>query len=135
MLEPGTTVDSHFVHFDPVDSHLVLGRSGSVTFSDRILGVILTDDTLDGTDDQLGLSGTSYPYGLSYRGVEVSTKSSRDKISLSSDRRTLMIDRFGASNAVDQLRVVTVPEPASLALVGLGALAILGRRRRQTLSP
>ena len=41
------------------------------------------------------------------------------------------VERFGSTMAFDNLQIVAVPEPGSLALLGLGGLCLLRRRRGQ----
>ena len=42
---------------------------GGVRFNEDILGLIITDSSLDDSDYELGYSGTVYPTGLNFRGL------------------------------------------------------------------
>ncbi|RMF86878.1 MAG: hypothetical protein D6739_02515, partial [Nitrospirae bacterium] len=112
-LTPGTiaaatAVDSYLLHFDPVGSTNVVRLTGSVTFDRPILGVLVADNTLAGSDGPLGHPGTLYPTTLALRGLEFP---GQDYLTLSADMRTLELD-WTASDVLDQVRVVTaVPEP------------------------
>ena len=106
-------VSSYYINFDPVGSTLVLGLNGSVTFDEDILGIVLlaglggTPNSFVASDAIFGLPATAYASGDSLHGIELSVQSYRDAISLSSDRRTMTIDRLGTDAAADQLRIIT----------------------------
>ena len=123
----GTSVDSYFFHSDPASGNKIY--DGSVTFSTAILGVILLNATLDATDAQLGHAGTKYPFGND-RGLELSA--TEDNFTLSADKRTLIF-HFSTHSSVDEVRVLTaatVPEPTSVAMLGLGLVILTGVARR-----
>lgn len=129
VARPGQVVSSFIMHFDPVGSTLATGLSGSATFDQDVLGLIVMDDTLDGTDDEFAVSGRVYPTGYDFRGLELSSSAFMDAVTLSADRRTVTINRLGADAAIDQLRIITVvPEPATLAMLLLPS-AVFCRRR------
>ena len=107
-LTPGsiaatTVVDVYFLHFDPVTG--LVNLSGSITFDQDIVGVIVLSDSLDATDRTLGFPGTTYPTGLTTRGLEFGGDFS-DFITLSEDLSTISIDR-SATTGVDQIRIIT----------------------------
>ncbi len=110
-LVPGLTVCSHLIHFDPVGTGLA-SSEGAVTFANDVVGVMTSDANLDASDAVVGNPGTTYPTGLTARGLELSPSS--EVISLSPDKRTIRLS-VRASTAVDQARVLTrcpqAPEP------------------------
>ena len=135
-IAANTSVDSYFFHSDPVSANQIF--SGSVTFTTAILGVIVLSDSLSATDSLLGHPGTTYPTGDGGRGLELST--TQDFFTLSADKKTLTF-QFNTHENVDEVRVLTapttVPEPSSLALLGLGTLVLTGvaSRRRLAATP
>lgn len=125
-VQAGTLVNSYFIHVDNDRNQPGSGKVKlSVTFDTPIIGIMVRDSTLDASDGQLGAAGTIYPTGQRRRSYEFTP----DRIIVSADLRTVTI-RTVSKNDMDEIRILTqVPEPASLALVGLGAAAALFRRR------
>ena len=110
LIAAKTVVDVYFLHFDPVTGLVIL--SGSITFDQDIVGVIVLSDSLDATDRSLGFPGTAYPTGLTTRGLEFGGVNS-DFITLSEDLRTISIDRQ-ATTGMDQIRIITaIPAPVA----------------------
>ena len=122
----GTAVDSYYLHFDPIGfPPLAIRRTGSITFTTNILGLILIADTLEASNGPLGFPGTLY----SAQQVDLTVD---DIVTLSADLRTVAFD-LKTSPATDNLRVVTeatVPEPLPLILLSCGVMLMDWRRLR-----
>ena len=105
-LPAGAIVNSYFAHFDIVGTTGDLTRSGTVTFDEDILGVILLDADLNTSDLILGRDDLAYPEPgeSSLRGLEFGAN---DRITISPDRRTLTVTSRTTTGA-DQFRVVTL---------------------------
>lgn len=99
-IKKGTKVTSYFLHFDGEDSDVE--QSGSITFSQEILGIIVTDSKLDATDDILGATDTAYPTNLDARGQDVG---GQDSVTLEEDRRTLKV-KSSVFGSTDHFRVI-----------------------------
>ena len=97
----GQRVTCYFVHFDPVGCDPSTS-SGSMTFSGDILGIICRDSELNASDGVLGHPGTEYPTGTGSRGLE----SGQDIVTLSQDRRTVIINRFYSTTVGEQMRII-----------------------------
>lgn len=123
-VNPGPKwVNSHLIHFDNQGQPQAGIVTGTVTFDKAIIGVIFTNQRLDLSDAALGNPGTVYPFGVANRGFS----SVIDTFTLLSPW-TL---RFTLANggAMDEIRVLTLPTPGSVAFLGLGAAALVRRRR------
>jgi hypothetical protein len=103
QLASGVDFTSYVLHFDPVGG--VAGQlrtvTGSVTFAEKIIGLVTADETLEATDARLGAIGN---YGDGLRGVQWA---SGDFLSVSSDQLTLSFQLSSPSDQLMQLRVVT----------------------------
>jgi len=117
LIPTGTVVSSHYVFFDPIAGSI----EGTVDFSDDILGVVEVDGDLDASAAELGAPGTTYA-SPSLLGLE-----SGDTVEITGPRQI----RFDvtAGSPGDYVRVITVPEPASLALLVPAGLMLVRRRR------
>ncbi len=109
VIPAGTRVSSHYIHYD---SQAVFGHasSGCVTFDQPIIGVVERDSNLNITNT-LGAQGVDYPGFLSDRGFELGAGAD-DRFTITSDRRTLIIDRVWTLAGVDDLRVITCEDDA-----------------------
>lgn len=121
------TFDSHFIHFDA--SSGVANAQGQVFFSSNVVAVIYDNILLDMTDASLGSGSTLYPTGNPQRSSSIVLGQSSVGVLGNSVRFDLWIT---PANYMSQLRVLTysVPTPGSMALLGLGGLTCLRRRRR-----
>ncbi|MBE3098673.1 MAG: prepilin-type N-terminal cleavage/methylation domain-containing protein [Planctomycetes bacterium] len=97
----GQRINCYFVHYDPGGNGPGVS-SGSMTFPGDILGIICRDAQLDASDSALGYPGTKYATGKKSRGFE----SGQDIVTLSQDRRTVIINRFYTTSVAEQMRVI-----------------------------
>lgn len=105
VIPAGTEVSSHLLHFDIIFTGTPLSATGTVTFSDRIIGVIVTDADLDASDG-LGAVGTTYPApGLGSRGLE--QEDQLDMLEVGCDTITVSLE---ALEILDHVRVITAHE-------------------------
>lgn len=99
----GVGVYSYYVHFDPIGRSSTERRMAcTLSFNERVVGIILTDARLDATDSTLGFMAR-YPTGIASRGVDLDLN---DALTLSADRSQIIID-LHASTVIDAMRVVT----------------------------
>jgi len=128
-IAKGTVVDSYLLYTDRTDRHLWTNHEGSVTFTGKVLGIIVKSKTLDNTDAVLGKSSTLYPYHLGDRGLEL-TPGKIEGVTWNGN--TVNFSACTIS-AVDQVRVVTeaVPEPASLLALAFGIGGAFVRRMKK----
>lgn len=150
-VSAGTTINSHFLHFDPVGTcglnACLVDLSGSLTFGEQIIGLIwtglssgaapVTDQLLDASD-YLGAVGTYYETGALGRGFEIGefwdVQNRSDIFTVSADGKSLSYVYTQASELrQDQFRVITVsqvPLPGALIymLSSLCGLVFVKRR-------
>lgn len=124
-LPVGTTVASHYVFFDPQSNTM----DGYVEFDSDVVAIITSTGNLLASDF-LANTGVTY-LNPTLRGLEPA----QDSVTIESARRIRFISV--ASSPGDYVRVLTayspgaVPEPGTMTLLGLAALAGIGRRARR----
>ncbi len=128
FLPAGAFVTSYFVHGDNDKRNPGVPRlEGSITFDQRVLGIIVSSEKLTGSDPILGNPGTIYTTGVpndAQRGAELI----ECPIELSADRHTVYVCTLSFLER-DQIRIITeVPEPTSWALLLLSTAAFMRRR-------
>jgi hypothetical protein len=122
------TYSSYLLHFDSENS-VATDYDMTVTFGQTIVGVIPRGTSLRDTDDILGNPDTDYPGGTQ-RGWEPGAND--DQFVISADQKSIQYTGR-VSSPLDSVRVLTepVPEPTTVAAMGIGALALLRRKRRK----
>ena len=138
VVSAGTRVKVYFLHADKVTGEgVALIQDARILFSGLVLGIITKARDL-GPSDFLGEPATQYGDSTA-RGLELGTGSLKDRITLEGNLQWLDLDQVRASSIRDEIRVITtfedgpiIPEPASLAVLVLGATGVLVRRRRRS---
>lgn len=120
--------DSHFIHFDALSG--VANVTGTVTFSQAIVGVIYDESLLSASDAGFGAFGTVYPTGNFFRSTS-GNMLGNSTIGVSGNTLYFDLWAMAPGNYLSEIRVLThsVPTPGSLALLGLGGIACVRRRR------
>lgn len=120
--------DSHIVHFDALSG--VANVTGSVTFNQNIVAVIYDETLLSVTDATFGNPGTVYPTGNAFRSMNGNALGN-SWLNIVGNTLSFDLWAFAPANYMSQVRVLThaVPTPGSIALIGMGGLAIARRRR------
>lgn len=110
VISRGKSINSYFIHFDPVGSGETHHKaSGSVTFDEEVLGLIVTSEKLNATHSFPGLAGTSYPHGDTQ---EVEFDREGTSVALSPDRRTVTITLVASTSSAN-IRIITDASIAS----------------------
>lgn len=125
VIPAGTVVTSHYLRTDPIGESVRV-YEGTATFSDTIIGIIVGRTRLNATDLLLGAPGTIYANN-SARGLELSANADRVLLTLTQNEVRI---RWTTSGATDDIRVITVPTPASAGIAACMGLAAVRRRRR-----
>lgn len=111
-LSTGNVVNSYYIHADKVGSNNnFISFSGSVTFDNDIIGVIIYDDKLDASDVELGAAGTTYDATDVNRGLDWIVNPSGNPDSFTISGNTLTVNNFRVANVQDAIRVITVGIP------------------------
>lgn len=133
FVAAGTAIDSYYFYFDPVNGNAV----GRFRFDRKILGII-TNERTSAANDHFMLSdhlinplvpnANKAPGHFEARGLEIG---SNEFIRWFDDREVAF--NLNAASPGDQIRVITeaVPEPTSIAVLGLGIVALLRRRAKR----
>jgi hypothetical protein len=131
-LQKGTGYSSVMIQLDPKAPYPTQAVMGSITFTNKIIGVALFGPSLNASDIY-GFKTTVYPTGLpnlflQTRGVDFTHA---DRLSISSNGKTLSLQLPANFGIFDQIRVFTdpsgVPEPASLLVWSAMGLVLVGR--------
>jgi hypothetical protein len=102
----------------------------SLTFPQPILGVITSDALLDLSDPILGNPITTYPTGLTNRGLELPFPITPEAVFWNGNQVFFQVE-INTAAVLDQLRVLTaVPEPATFMLVLFSASCAWVYRKR-----
>ena len=105
ILGAGTVVDCYFLHYDSIGSQGASTGGQIITFTDEILGIIVTTNALNLTDVVLGNPGTIYETGRGARGFE----NNAERVTFSADRRSFIIHNFSISFPGEEVRILTRP--------------------------
>ena len=107
-IPAGTLVNSTFLFYDPAQTSPTDRRdtSGWITMSNKILGVICVNNSLNKTDAVLGRPGTIYPTNVGNRGLEA-IAGDRDHVALKDDRRTFVFVYISTLLAQENVRILT----------------------------
>lgn len=141
IISSGTKLDSYMLNLDSIANETIRW-DGSLTFDNKILGIIGSFDPLVATDSLLGAVGTIYETssptfgGRGMEGQDFSGIAVRDSVAISADGHTLAFS-LGVNTWFDNVRVlvasdpVAVPEPSSWLLLGLGLSLLMVLRRNR----
>jgi hypothetical protein len=133
------TYGSYFLHMESDVSTLGGAQgtvySGSITFSQEIVGLIYNRFENCNSHDIFGAPGTTYPGAGGASCGEVQNfdfaRPADNWITLSADRKTLTFSQY-TPHDMDQIRILTVvPVPAAVWLFG-SALGVLGWLKRRS---
>lgn len=100
-LAPGKLVNSYYIHFDSIGQNNK-SVSGSITFGEKILGLIVESEGLIATNHVLGAAATQYSVGK----IQDIEWTKDTEITLSPGRRMISF-KLSASTAADNIRVIT----------------------------
>ncbi len=125
-------VNSYLIHFDPTSGLGGRTTTGWIEFNAPIYIITHPNNDIDQTDARFGMNGVTYGQGLSDRGWDLASADWFD-ISTPSAGIWKLSWEANASSGMDEMRIIeivdTIPTPGSVALLGLGGLAVLRRRR------
>src|SRR5690606_6376239 len=103
-LPAGTAVKSWLVHFDPPQGDAAPAVTASMTFPNPVVGLLLRDAALAGSDAVVGLEAVTYP-AQGFRGLELKDI---EQVWLSDDQRSLrvLLSLPAGNSTIDQLRIL-----------------------------
>jgi prepilin-type N-terminal cleavage/methylation domain-containing protein/prepilin-type processing-associated H-X9-DG protein len=130
-LSAGTVVDCYLLHYDPVDGGWTEISECTLSFQGRILGVILSKNGLDNSDDVLGYPGTTYQKGNN-RQFET-YENNKENCILNEDMRTFQILKLATTGATEQCRILTEPGADSSYGMNVNVTSITVAAPRQVL--
>lgn len=137
-LAEGTAYGSTFIQLNPGVDGMVGSGTATILFSTPIIGIALSDSSLNNTDSAYGAPGTTYPTGLVGRGIAPKTN---QLFTITDGGKELEVHFTAQYDSLREIRVFTagsavssIPEPASVIVWSLlGGVAACGRwvRRRR----
>lgn len=133
FVAAGTAIDSYYFYYDPVNN----SATGRFRFDRKILGIISNERTSAALDhfmlsdfliDPLVPAANLPPGHFEARGLEIGAN---EYVRWLNDRE--IVFNLSATSPGDQIRVITeaVPEPTSIAVLGLGLAALIRRRSKR----
>ena len=110
VIPSDTWVNSYLIHFLPEENSEALNFTGSVTFDEPVLGLIVLNTQLNASD-YLGAPGTTYCADAGRRmeldGTAAIPNTLPDQVILSADRKTVYVRVATWNDWQDQVRVIT----------------------------
>ncbi|MFC1572206.1 Ig-like domain-containing protein [Candidatus Eisenbacteria bacterium] len=106
-LAAGEWVTSVMIHVDRTALFGTSHLTGTIEFSNDVLGVVLEDATLNAWDSVVGLLPVTYPTGATERGLEVDDAAWTDPDGIVLNGRIVDLDLM-CSTDTDQMRVILV---------------------------
>ena len=108
VISAGTVINIHLIHADPETARGDV--SGTIAFDGKILGFFFRTSSLRGTDQLLGLAGTTYESSLNTRGAGgypgVKPEGSRDTVTFIGPN-SASISFHTLSSSMDEIRIIT----------------------------
>ncbi|QDV91745.1 hypothetical protein RAS2_28500 [Phycisphaerae bacterium RAS2] len=108
-IPAGTQINTYYIHYDKIGTGQARSATGSITFDEEILGLIIGGAGLLGTNALIGLPSTAYPPGQDHQSTELGDGSS---VTLSADRRTVSVT-LRVTCCADNIRVITAASPGA----------------------
>ena len=135
-LTAGTAYGSTMIQLNPGVNGQIGSGTATILFSTPIIGIALSDSSLNNTDHPYGAPSTTYPTGLTGRGIAPKTN---QLFTITDGGKELEVHFTAQYDSLREIRVFTagvssIPEPASVVVWSLlGGVAACGRwvRRRR----